>query len=222
GEILMSANREKCPFQFDLMNPEKMSRGVPFEEFKTLREKCPVALQEDSREGGNYWAVTRQDYVDYISKHPELFSSRANLAHPVPGGGTDPADLEIMRTLIINMDPPDHIKFRKVVRNAFTGKAVDALEPLMRQFAKSIVDKVAPQKQCEFVSEIAAEMPLMVICALTEMPEEKRKQFSDLVDTMIGMDDPELNVSKLDGQTAGAQIFEIAMELAAHHKAHPK
>jgi len=212
---------EKCPFQFDLMNAEKMSKGVPFAEFKTLREKCPVALQDDSREGGTYWAITRQDYVDYVSKHPELFSSRENLAHPQPGG-EDPESLEIMKMLIINMDPPDHIKYRRVVRNAFTTKAVDSLEPMMRENAKNIIDKIASKGRCEFVNDVSAEMPLFVICALMEMPPEKRQTFSRLVDIMIGMDDPELNVSRADGQLAGAQLFEIAMELAVNHKLNPK
>jgi len=65
-------------------------------------------------------------------------------------------------------------------------------------------------------------MPLFVICALTEMPAEKRQTFSKLVDIMIGMDDPELGVTELDGQMAAAQIFEIAMELAVKHKMEPK
>jgi len=77
----------KCPFQFDLMNAEKMSHGVPFEAFKTLREKCPVALQDSAK--GPYWAITKRDEVDFISKNPELFSSSINLAHPQPGGNDD-------------------------------------------------------------------------------------------------------------------------------------
>ena len=210
---------DKCPFQFDLMDPVKMSRGVPFGAFKTLREQCPVALQDSAK--GPYWAITKRDEIDFISKNPELFSSSENLAHPQPGVD-DPAQLEIMRQLIINMDPPNHIKYRRVVRNAFTAKAVDALEPMMRENAKNIIDKIIKQGKCEFVSAVSAEMPLFVICALTEMPPEKRQTFSKLVDIMIGMDDPELNVTPADGQLAAAQLFEIAMELAVNHKLHPK
>lgn len=211
---------EKCPFQFDLMNPERMSKGVPFDAFKTLREKCPVSLQDDTIRNTSYWAVTKRDDLDFVSKHPELFSSSENLAHPQPGGD-DPEGVEIMRQLIINMDPPDHIKYRRVVRNAFTGKAVDALEPMMRQYAKEIIDNVAKKGECEFVSEVAAEMPLFVICALMEMPSDDRQKFSDLVDIMIGMDDPELGVTTEMGQLAAAQIFEIAMNLAVQHKINP-
>jgi cholest-4-en-3-one 26-monooxygenase len=211
---------EKCPFQFDLMNPERMSQGVPFDAFKTLREKCPVSLQDDTIRNVPYWAVTRRSDLDFVSKNPELFSSSENLAHPQPGGD-DPASLEIMRQLIINMDPPDHIKYRRVVRNAFTPKAVDALEPMMRENAKAIIDKIASKGECEFVAEVAAEMPLFVICALMEMPSEDRRKFSDLVDIMIGMDDPEMGVTAESGQLAAAQLFEIAMNLAVQHKLNP-
>ncbi len=83
--------------------------------------------------------------------------------------------MEIMRQLIINMDPPDHVKYRRVVRNAFTTKAADMLEPLMREFAKNIIDTVAPGGECEFVSEVSTEMPLFVICALMEMPAANHK-----------------------------------------------
>lgn len=213
---------EKCPFQFDLMNPMTYHERIPFEAFATLRSQCPVSYQSGAGEHAHdFWAITRRDDLDFVSKNPDKFSSSANLAHPTPGGD-DPGSLELMRQLIINMDPPQHIKYRRVVRNAFTVKAVDALEPLMRQSAKNIVDKIAASGECEFVSQVSAEMPLFVICALMEMPAEKRQTFASLVDIMIGMDDPELDVSVEAGQLAAAQIFEIAMELAASHKADPK
>ena len=213
---------EKCPFQFDLMNPMTYHERIPFEAFATLRQQCPVSYQSGAAEHArDFWAITRRDDLDFVSKNPDKFSSSANLAHPTPGGD-DPESLELMRQLIINMDPPQHIKYRRVVRNAFTVKAVDALEPLMRQSAKNIVDKIAASGECEFVSQVSAEMPLFVICALMEMPAEKRQTFASLVDIMIGMDDPELDVSVEAGQLAAAQIFEIAMELAASHKADPK
>ena len=213
---------EKCPFQFDLMNPMTHHKKLPFEQFATLRQQCPVSFQSGAPEyGGDFWAITRREHLDFVSKNPDKFSSSLNLAHPQPGGD-DPESLEIMRQLLINMDPPEHMKYRRVVKNAFTGKAVDALEPMMREFARNIVDKIEHRGECEFVSEVSAEMPLFVICALMEMPAEKRQQFSSLVDVMVGMDDPELNISAEDGQLAAAQIFEIAMELAATHKAKPK
>ena len=134
---------EKCPFQFNLMDPMTHNKQLPFEAFKTLRDQCPVALREPEGKHNEFWAITTSEHIDFISKNPKLFSSTTNLAHPTPGGAEIAADtLEISRQLIINMDPPDHIKFRRVVRNAFTAKAVDALEPMMRDFAKEIIDKI--------------------------------------------------------------------------------
>lgn len=92
----------------------------------------------------------------------------------------------------------------------------------MRENARQIIDRIIHKGACEFVSAVSAEMPLFVICALMEMPPEKRQTFSKLVDIMIGMDDPELNVTPADGQLAAAQLFEIAMELAVNHKVNPK
>lgn len=213
---------DKCPFQFDLANPLTYHERIPFESFATLRQRCPVSLQEARPEhGGDFWAITKRAELDFVSKNPQLFSSRENLAHP-QSGSDDPGAMELMRQLIINMDPPDHLKYRRVVKNAFTPRAIDALEPMMRQFAKSIIDKVAPRGECEFAGEVAAEMPLFVICALMDMPADKRQQFGDLVSIMLGMDDPQLNVSMEDGQNAAAQIFGIAMELAAAHAVAPK
>ena len=212
----------QCPFDFDLMDPVKHSKGLPFEEFATLRQQCPVSLQTDStRDDAPFWAITRREDIDFISKNPKLFSSRENLATAQPAE-IDADNLEIMRQLIINMDPPDHLKFRRVVKNAFTTRAVENLEPLMRNSAREIIDKVASRGECEFATEVAAEMPLFVICALMQMPDEKRTDFSRLVDTMIGMDDPELNISDEDGKNAAAELFGIALELAARHEADPQ
>lgn len=125
---------DKCPFQFDLMNPMTHHEKLPFEAFATLRQQCPVSFQGGAPEhGGDFWAITRRDDLDFVSKNPDKFSSSANLAHPSPGG-TDPESMEIMRQLIINMDPPNHIKYRRVVSNAFTPKAVEALTPMMKDF----------------------------------------------------------------------------------------
>jgi len=211
---------KKCPFDADLMNPSTYENFIPFDLFRSLRTKCPVSLQLDSQRNKNFWAVTKRSDIDFISKNPKLFSSRENLAHPQPIS-ENPDTMEITRQLVINMDPPEHLRFRRVIKDAFTGKAVDRIDNLMREFAKQIVDKVASKGHCDFAQEVAAEMPLFVICALVDMPLERRKNFSDLVTTMIGMDDPDLGFSEEDGQNAAAEIFGIAMELAENHLKNP-
>lgn len=205
--------------QFDLFNPMTFAKGCPFEAFKQMRKQCPVSLQHDSVNDTPYWAITSREDLDFISKNPKIFSSEEQLAHLEVAEGDM---LELQRTQIINMDPPRHIKYRRIVRNAFTAKAVDALEPFMRETAKNIIDKVAPRGECDFVSEVAAEMPLYVICALMGMPNEDRQAFSKYVDTMLGINDPELKISEEDAMGAMIAIFNYAKQLAAKHRENPQ
>ena len=77
---------------------------------------------------------------------------------------------------IINMDPPQHQKVRRIVRNAFTPKRVESYAAKFREHAKRIVDAVASRGECEFVEEVAAELPLIAILELLGVPLEDRKK----------------------------------------------
>ena len=108
-----------CPV-FDLTAPETYSGGMPREVFKYLRNEQPIYWHEDPVQQRGFWAVTRHSDLDFISKNPLLFSSEAETCFLHE---QDPGMLEMMRLLMINMDPPRHIKYRRLVRNAFTPKA---------------------------------------------------------------------------------------------------
>ncbi len=211
---------ESCPFQFDLMNPQTYNDTVPYDAFKTLREKCPVSLQDGWGPHGKFWSITKREHLDFISKNPAMFSSAENGSAPIPD--PTPEKMEASGMILINMDPPNHIKYRRVVKNAFTARAIDKLEPLMKQTAKNIVDQVAARGHCDFVSEVAAEMPLFVICALMELPDDRRLTFSRCVDVILGADDPGIVTEPDDVENAAAELFGMAMELAEKHRNDPQ
>jgi len=208
----------QCP-HFDLMNPATYADGVPFDQLKELRSACPVSQQRDTDNDMDYWAITRREDVDFISKNPKIFSSRERLALLEEFDGDL---LELQRSQIIHMDPPDHIKHRRIVRNAFTAKAVDSLEPFIREKIVDVIDRVIDRGECEFVSEISAEIPLYVICELMGIPHEDRKIFGKHVDTMLGGMDPTTGIDN-DAQTAAMMaIFEQGNKLAQQHKDNPQ
>jgi hypothetical protein len=66
----------RCP-HFDLMNPDVYADGIPFQWFTELRAESPISWQEDPRLGRGYWAITKREHLDFISKSTELFSSAA-------------------------------------------------------------------------------------------------------------------------------------------------
>ncbi len=208
----------QCPVH-DLLNPTTYAEGVPFDKLKELRSSCPVSKQRDTVNNMDYWAITRREDLDFVSKNPKLFSSHERLAILEE---TDGELLTMQQTQIINMDPPDHIKHRRIVRNAFTVKAVDGLEPFIREKVTKVIDKVAGRGECEFVADVAAEIPLFVVCALMGIPTDDRKIFGEHVDTMLGGMDPELNIDEDQQMASMMFIFEYAKKLAQQHKDNPQ
>ncbi len=120
------------------------------------------------------------------------------------------------------MDPPRHMKYRKIVRRAFTPSAVDALEPSFRAHARKIVDAVLPRGECEFVEEVAAELPLLAILDILGINPEDRKNFFHWTNTMIFADDPDMATTPEEGQIAASHVVEYAIRLYEQHQRHPQ
>ncbi len=208
----------QCPFA-NLLDPDTYAEGMPYDKLREIREAGPVVRIEDPLTGVPYWAVTRIEDMDYVSKNPKLFSSAERTAFPME---YDQDMVEgIHRQTIINMDPPQHQRVRRIVRNAFTPKRVESYAPKFREHARRIVDAVASRGECEFVEEVAAELPLIGILELLGVPLEDRKKFFDWTNTMIFADDPDMATSMEDGQLASLEVIQYAMGLAAKHREEP-
>lgn len=207
-----------CPFA-NLLDPDTYAEGMPYAKLREIREAGPIVRIEDPLTNVPYWVVTRREELDEISKNPGLFSSAARSAFPMEYS-QEMVD-GIHSHTIINMDPPIHQKVRRIVRAAFTPKRVESYEENFRAHAKRIVDAVAAKGECEFVEEVAAELPLIAILELLGVPLEDRKAFFDWTNTMIFADDPDMSVSEEEGQLASLNVIEYAMKLAAQHAQEP-
>lgn len=207
-----------CP-HFDLTEPETFAGGVPREVFRYLRNEQPVYWHDDPETDTGFWVVTKQKDLDFVSKNPLLFSSAEKSCLPWESSQDR---VELMRNQLINMDPPQHIKFRRLVRSAFTPKNVDSYHERFREIATDIVNKAIEGGACEFVEDVAAELPLIAICELMGVPLDKRKSLFEWTNIMIGMNDPELATSEADGENAMAQMFFLAHELAENHRKNPQ
>ncbi len=202
----------------DLNDPDKFVEGTPHHWFKELREHDPVHWHEE-KDGAGFWCVTKYEDLKLVSRNPLLFSSWQ--------GGTnipdrDEASLVGMRMIMLNMDPPQHVKFRRIVQRGFTPQMVAKQEAHMRALAKRIVDAVAARGECEFVEELAAELPLQVICELMGVPQEERKLIFELSNKLIGFDDPEFQNTEEDARAASAQVFALGMKLAERYRQKPE
>jgi cytochrome P450 len=208
----------QCPFA-NLLNPDTYAQGMPYEALKAIRQQGPVVKIDDPITGVSYWAVVGQTELDFVSKNPGLFSSAKRTAFPMEFP-QDEVDFIHCHT-IINMDPPRHQKVRRIVREAFTPKRVNSYEPAFRAHAKQILDRVVDRGECEFVEEVAAELPLVAILELLGVPIEDRKQFFEWTNTMMFADDPDMAVSVEAGQIAAGECINYALKLAALHRETP-
>ena len=209
---------DHCPFA-NLLDPGTYAEGMPYGKLAEIRESGPVVKLEDPITGVPYWVVTRIAEMDTVSKNPTLFSSAARSAFPMEYD-QDMVD-NIHCHTIINMDPPQHQKVRRIVRNAFTPKRVESYAPKFREHAKRIVDAVVSKGACEFVEEVSAELPLIGILELLGVPFKDRKKFFEWTNTMIFADDPDMSISELEGQLASLEVIQYAMNLAEKHRESP-
>jgi cholest-4-en-3-one 26-monooxygenase len=199
------------PSEIDVYDLDTYVRGVPHDGFRLLRTEAPVHFHREPG-GRGFWAITRHADVLAAGKDPALFSSHR--------GGTNipdyaQEDLSVIQMLMINMDPPQHAKYRKLSRMGFTPRMVAKMEPLVRRAAREIVDKVAPLGACDFVRAVSAELPLVVLCDILGVPQEDRGKLFDWSNRLIGFDDPEFQTSIADAKQAAAEVWMYANQLAA-------
>jgi cholest-4-en-3-one 26-monooxygenase len=202
----------------DLSDPDTFVDGIPFDAFRTLRREAPVYWQPEKNGGRGFWCITRYADLMAISKDPLTFSSAR--------GGTNifevpEEDLSMLRLLMLNMDPPKHNKFRRLVSTGFTSRMVTQLEPHVREICADLIDKLVERESFDFVTEIAAELPLLVIAELLGVPAEDRHKVFDWSNSLVGFDDPEYKTSMETGKIASAQMWEYANQLALERKEHP-
>jgi cytochrome P450 len=165
----------------------------PFEErdetFDWLRRNAPVSWHlplEDSelppevhKEVG-FWAVVRAEDVTYVSQNHEIFSSEAGTTSLRPA---NPA-MQLERTFI-NMDPPRHTAYRKVMSAAFTPKAVAKLSEKIAQRAEQIIDRVVGAGEIDFVAEVSSKLPMLTVADMVGVPEDLVEDFARAGDEIV-------------------------------------
>ncbi len=208
-----------CPFA-NLLDMEIYANGMPYDELRKMRDAGSVHYMEDPIEGIPYWAVVKRDALDFVSQNPQLFSSEEQGPFPMETANND--NFELMReNFIICMDPPKHMKYRKVVRDAFTPRSVASLEPWLKQKSKEIIDAVAARGECEAVEEIAAELPLMTIMEVLGVPLEDRHMHFKWTNEMSFADDPDYADDPDIPTIASANMIAYAYEHAAKQRENP-
>src|SRR5262249_13974347 len=136
--------------------------------------------------------------------------------------GTRPGEArERRRMLMLNRAPPLHTRYRLLINKGFTPRMVNALEETMRDRTREILDRVADRGECDFVVDVAAELPLQVIADLMGVPQDDRHNLFDWSNRLIGAEHPEYGLTEEDTAVASMELYAYAAELANAKRAEP-
>lgn len=216
----------------DIAHPETYLAGVPHVELTRLRESDPVSWVPEPvlvRHGGGgrsadrgsgYWAVTTYQDVLSVSRRPAEFSSGAKGAFLVDP--RTPADLRQARQLLVNMDAPQHVKIRKLVAPVFTPRAIERLADNITEHARTLVQRVVAAGRFDVVTDLARELPLLVLTDLLGIPRQDRHLLYRWSNHLVGFDDPEYGGGDVDAYRAAfAEAFQYALKLAVDRRENP-
>ncbi len=198
----------------DVSHPDAFEEGFPHEPFRQLRRETPVYWHEGDYQGGpGYWIISRYRTIREISRQPMLFGSASGTSVEEHGGGF---------VSMIGMDPPDHRRYRSLVSSGFTPRQISAQEPQHQEIVRSILDAVIDRGHCDFVVDVAAELPLRVIADLLGVPRSACHDIFDWSNRMIGSQDPEYVVGLEEAASAAQEMFVLANGLAEDRLATPR
>jgi cytochrome P450 len=169
----------------DITSHDSYVDGFPHAAFKRLRETDPVAWIEEE-DGSGFWAITKHADVIDVSRDYKTFSAARGIR--IEEMADD--ELEARRTLM-EADPPEHTRLRRLVQPGFTPKVVTTYEAAFRVLVGHVLDEVLLANEFDFVTEIARELPIRMLCRLVGVPEEDAADMVLWGDQMISNADPE-------------------------------
>jgi cholest-4-en-3-one 26-monooxygenase len=204
----------------DLIDGKNFVDGVPHHWFRLLRQEAPVYWHpEPGNPRGGFWTVTGYHDCVTVNRDWEHFSSAKRSAL---FADMDDDALAQQQLMMLNMDPTMHTRYRRLVNHGFTPKLVRDLEQQIVGYADGIIDAVCERGTADFVEEISAELPLLVIAELLGVPQEDRRMVFEWSNRMIGSEDPEYQLEGVDPGESAMQVFSYAEELAANRRLAPR
>lgn len=182
--------------------------------------EIPAEAQAFIPQGPGYFSAVRHSDVLAVSRNAEVFCS---------GKGTQimdqPESFNDFFGSMLNMDEPKHGRLRRIVSRGFTPRALGRLEHDVERRAKATIDRLLEMRQCDFVEEVAAPLPLEIVCDIMGIPESQTGFVFEQTNVILGLGDPEYVAPGQNplvaGLTAGKALADLMTEIAADRRANP-
>jgi cytochrome P450 len=191
--------------------------------FTRLRAESPVLWHEPTEhtpDGEGFWSVHTHAECMTVVHDPAAYSSVTGGDRPY--GGTTLNDLPVAGAMLNMMDDPRHQRVRLLVSNGLTPRTITRLEADLRRRTRGLVDTALETDECDFVTEIAGELPMQAICVLLGIPEADRHQLFEWIEFVFDFkgDRDAFDTTDASAHAAG-QMFAYGAALIAEKRARP-
>lgn len=205
--------------EIDLCRTDLYQQGFPHDLFTELRATSPVfkhppAEFARTEEPVEFWVLCDHASVQSANRDWETFSA-------IDGSGVYKTLLEHRNHMIVSMDPPQHSRMRRLISAGFTPRVIAQLDEHIRNRTEQILDEVAEQGECEFVSEVAYQLPMHIIADIMGIPEDDRPWVFERTDVMIKAWDPASGLGPEDNDKAQFDLWCYARDLGKAKRAEP-
>ena len=201
-----------------VFDPATYVGGVPYDALARLRRDQPVVWVDEIPVlgwpgGPGFWLVLRHADVESVLKRPRLFSS--SLGATQIRDPPTPEALAFVRRMMLNMDPPEHARLRRLLGRSFTPRAVAQLDHRIRSHARALCDRVlaGDRGECDFAQDLAADLPLLTLADVLGVPKRDRWLLFDWSNRVIGYQDPDHASSAEFDPSGGTPMAREALSL---------
>ena len=206
----------------DLTDEDVWADHIPHDQFAYLRREAPIfrhpGRDDDLRPIPEFWAITRHADLIAVNRDTAIFSSEQKgvlLADP------DEETRTAFQTML-DTDPPAHTRLRRLVNRGFTPRMVTRFEQHYGELTRELVSKAVTQGTFDFVTDVAAELPLMTIAELLGVPTEDRHKLFEWSNRLVGNSDPEYVGSAEEATAAATELYVYFNQLGEERRANPQ
>lgn len=209
--------------QIDFTDLDNFAGGFPHDLFALHRREAPVYWHEPTEQtpdGEGFWSVATYAESAAVLRDPQTYSSVTGGDRPY--GGTLLQDLSIAGQVLNMMDDPRHVQIRRLVSSGLTPRMITRVEDDLRSRARRLLDGVIPGEPFDFLVDVAAELPMQMICILLGVPDSERHWLFEAIEPQFDFGGSrKASVGQLSAEEAGSRMYAYGMELIAAKRAQP-
>jgi cytochrome P450 len=209
--------------EIDFTDLDHFAAGFPHDLFEVHRREAPVYWHEptdNTPDGEGFWSVATYAETLAVLRDQETYSSVSGGSRPY--GGTLLQDLSIAGQVLNMMDDPRHSEIRRLVSSGLTPRMITRVEDDLRARARRLLDEIPEGEAFDFVLDVAAELPMQMICILLGVPESERHWLFEAIEPSFDFGrSRKASITRLSIEEAGSRMYAYGQQLIASKRAAP-